>query len=218
MRTVTLEEHFASPRFFDGPGRGLKEQALKFGSSAAKLMEQLCDLGDGRIAEMDAAHIDMQILSLTSPGVEQLEATEAVAFAKETNDHLAEAVLGRPDRLGGFASLPTANPSAAAAELERTIHSYGFKGAIINGHVQGRYLDDKFFWPIFECAEAFDVPIYLHPTQPPKPVIEASYRGFAPIVTEMLAGAGWGWHIETAIHVLRIILGEHLTDSRNCGS
>jgi predicted TIM-barrel fold metal-dependent hydrolase len=207
MRTVALEEHFASPRFFDGPGLPLKEQALKFGGPAVKLLDQLCDVSDKRIAEMDAAHIDMQILSLTSPGTEQLGEADAEVFAKETNDYLAAAVRSHPARFGGFASLPCANPNAAAAELERTIHDYGFKGAIINGHIQGRYLDDQFFWPIFERAEALNVPIYLHPTQPPKPVIEASYRGFAPIVTEMFAGAGWGWHIETAIHVIRIILG-----------
>jgi predicted TIM-barrel fold metal-dependent hydrolase len=207
MRTITLEEHFASPRFLDGPGRGLKERALKFGGSAVRLFEQLCDLGDARIAEMDAAHIDMQILSLTSPGAEQLDAVEAAAVARETNDYLAAAVRNYPTRFGGFATLPTADPDAAAAELGRTIHDYGFKGALINGHIQGRYLDDAFFSPIFECAEALNAPIYLHPTQPPKPVIEASYGGFAPIVTEMLSGPGWGWHIETAVHVIRIILG-----------
>jgi len=207
MRTITLEEHFASPKFLDGPGRELKEKALKFRGPAATLLEQLCDLGDKRIAEMDAAHIDMQILSLTSPGTEQLEVAEAKAFAREANDYLADAVRSHPARIGGFATLPTADPSAAAAELERTIRDYGFKGAVINGHVQGRYLDDKLFWPIFERAEALHVPIYLHPTPPPKPVIEASYGGFAPIVTDLFAGPGWGWHIETAIHVIRIILG-----------
>jgi hypothetical protein len=207
MRTITLEEHFASPGFLDGPGQGLKEQALKFGGPASKLFEQLCDLGDGRVAEMDAARIDMQILSLTSPGAEQLESIEAATFARETNDYLANALRSHPTRFGGFATLPTADPSAAADELERTIRDYGFKGAVINGHVRGRYLDDEFFWPIFKRAEALDVPIYLHPTQPPKPVIEASYSGFAPIVTDMFSGAGWGWHIETAIHVIRIILG-----------
>lgn len=207
MRTITLEEHFASPAFLDGPGRKLKERAARVGGPAARFLEQLSDLGDNRIAEMDAAGIDMQILSLTSPGVEQLEAAEAAAFARETNDFLAEAIRSHPTRFGGFASLPTANPDAAVAELERTIHDYGFKGAVINGHIQGRYLDDKFFWPIFERAEALGVPIYLHPTPPPQPVIEASYGGFEPIVTEMFAGPGWGWHIETAIHVIRIILG-----------
>ena len=70
MRTITLEEHFATPRFLDGPGRELKEQAEKFNNARAlKLIPQLCDLGDKRIAEMDAAGIDMQIVSLTAPGV-----------------------------------------------------------------------------------------------------------------------------------------------------
>jgi predicted TIM-barrel fold metal-dependent hydrolase len=206
MRTITLEEHFASPRFLDGPGRGLKE-GLQSSGFPSQLFTQLCDLGDKRIADMDAARVDMQILSLTSPGAEQLEAAEAAALARDTNDYLAEAVRSHPTRFGGFATLPTADPHASAAELERTIRDHGFKGAVINGHIRGRYLDDKFFWPIFERAEALNVPIYLHPTPPPKPVIEASYGGFAPVVTEMLAGPGWGWHIETGVHVIRIILG-----------
>ncbi len=93
------------------------------------------------------------------------------------------------------------------SELERTVRDYGFKGAVINGHIRGRYLDDPFFWPILERAEALQVPLYLHPTPPPQPVIQASYVGnFAPEVTAQLAASGWGWHIETAIHVLRIIL------------
>jgi uncharacterized protein len=207
MRTITLEEHFASPAFLEGPGRKLKQQALGFGRRAAQVLEHLCNLGDQRIAEMDAADIEMQVLSLTSPGLEQLDATEAVPLARETNDHLADAVRKHPSRLAGFAALPTVAPDAATVELERTIHNYGFKGAVINGHVQGRYFDDQFFWPILECAEALHVPIYLHPTQPPKPVIDTSYAGFALNVTELLAGPGWGWHIETAIHVIRLILG-----------
>jgi len=87
------------------------------------------------------------------------------------------------------------------------VSKHGFKGAVINGHNRGRYLDDSFFWPILECAEAFRVPIYLHPTPPPEAVIEASYAGnYAPQVTAVLARAAWGWHIETATHVLRLIL------------
>ncbi len=154
---------------------------------------------------MDAAGIDVQVLSLTFPGVEQLEAAEAVAFARETNDLLGEAVRRHPDRFAGFAALPTASPQAAADELERTIGEYGFKGALINGHTRGRYLDDSFFWPILERAEALGVPIYLHPTPPPQPVIEASYTGN--FVAGLLATAAWGWHVETATHVLRLIVG-----------
>jgi uncharacterized protein len=206
LRTIALEEHFASAGFLDGPGRGLKEQALQF-RSAAHLFEQLGDIGETRLAEMDAAGIDVQVLSLTSPGTEQLETTEAIALAREANDCLADAMKKHPGRFGGFAALPTAAPHAAVQELERRLGEQKFVGAVINGHHRGRYLDDKFFWPILECAEKLNAPIYLHPTQPPKPVIEASYGGFSPIVIDMLAGAGWGWHIETAIHVIRLILG-----------
>jgi uncharacterized protein len=207
MRTITLEEHFATPEFLEGPGRDLRERALQSGGPAAKLVEQLCDLGEKRIAEMDAAGIGMQILSLTSPGTEQLDVSEATIFARNANDFLADAVKQNPTRFAGFATLPTALPEKAAEELERLVRVHSFKGAVINGHHRGRYLDDRFFWPILERAESLNVPIYLHPTLPPKPVIEASYGGFSSIVTHMLAGPGWGWHIETAVHIIRMILG-----------
>jgi uncharacterized protein len=168
MRTITLEEHYASPGFFDGPGRELKAQALKFGAAAAKLFEQLCDVDEKRIAEMDAARIDVQVLSLTSPGTEQIEAADALALAREANDFLSDAIKKNPTRFAAFAALPTPTPDKAAEELERMVREHGFKGAIINGHCRGRYLDDNFFWPILERAEALNVPIYLHPTQPPR--------------------------------------------------
>ena len=180
---------------------------MKFSGAAEKLLERLCDVGEKRVAEMDAAGIDMQVLSLTSPGIEQTEGPDAITLAREANDFLAGSVEKYPARFAGFAALPTGYPDKAVEELERMVRQRGFKGAVINGHHRGRYLDDKFFWPIFECAEALKVPIYLHPTQPPKPVIETSYSGFSQIVTEMLAGPGWGWHIETAIHMIRLILG-----------
>ncbi|MGB7437835.1 MAG: amidohydrolase family protein [Candidatus Acidiferrum sp.] len=207
MRTITLEEHFASPAFIEGPGKKLKEQASNFGERTRYLLEQLTHLDETRTAEMDKAGIDVQVLSLTAPGVEQLEPNDALALARESNDFLAAAVAKHPTRFAGFAALPTALPDQATAELERRVRDQGFKGAVINGHTCGRYLDDRFFWPILERAESLDVPIYLHPTPPPQPVIDASYSGFSPIVTDMLAGPGWGWHIETAVHVIRMILG-----------
>ncbi len=206
MRTITLEEHFASPGFFNGPGREFKERAEKSGGRDAEFFARLGDLGDKRLAEMDAAGIDMQVLSLQYPGTEQCEQAEAIAVARETNDFLAAAVKKNPARFAGFAALPTGTPDKAAEELDRRVRA-GFKGAIINGHNRGRYLDDKFYWPILECAEQLKVPIYLHPTRPPKPVIEASFAGFAPEVSWMFSGPGWGWHLETAVHVIRVILG-----------
>lgn len=206
MRTITLEEHYATPAFLEGPGRQLKSRVPP-GTPSPTLLDRLCDLGNLRIADMDAAHIDVQVLSLTAPGAEQLEPAEAVTVSRHANEVLANAVRKFPDRLAGFAALPTADPPSAVAELERCVRDFGFKGAMINGHIRGRYLDDRFFWPILEAADALHVPIYLHPTMPPKAVIDASYGGLSPAVTELLAGPGWGWHIETAVHVLRMILG-----------
>ena len=138
---------------------------------------------------------------------EQLDGTGSVALARAANDHLAEAVKRHPSRFAAFAALPTPAPDAAADELERTVRDYDFKGAMIKGHSRGRYLDDEFFWPVLRRAEALQVPLYLHPAPPPQQVIAASYTGnFAPEVTSVLSTRAWGWHIETATHVLRLIL------------
>lgn len=201
-RTITLEEHFATPAFIDGPGRWHKDRP-----QAASLIEKLCDLGDIRIADMDAAGIDVQVLSLVAPGVEQLDATESIDMASDINDILGEAVHHHPDRFAGFANLATAAPDTAADELERVVREYGFIGGLVNGHTRGRYLDDESFWPILERAEALKVPLYIHPIQPPQQVVETYYTGnFSTKVTAQLSRAGWGWHIETAVHVLRLIL------------
>ena len=126
MRLIALEEHYASREFLDGPAHTLKERAQSPGSPLAKVVEKLLDLGAARISEMDAAKIDMQILSLSAPGVEQLDPSESVALARQANDSLAEAVRKHPRRFAGFAALPTPQPEAAAAELERTVRDYRF--------------------------------------------------------------------------------------------
>lgn len=208
---IGLEEHFLTPAFLEGPGISLKKQAQSADSRLASrftmLIDQLSDLDQGRLAAMDAAGIDMQVLSIHSPGVEQLDPAAATVLARDTNDWLANAVHCHPNRFVGLATLPTMLPDMAINELKRMVQDYGFRGAVINGHTRGRYLDDKYFWPILECAESLDVPLYLHPTAPPKPVIDTYYTGnFAPDAAAQLATPAWGWHIETAIHVLRLIL------------
>jgi predicted TIM-barrel fold metal-dependent hydrolase len=207
MRTITLEEHFTTPKFLEGPGRKRKEAADKAGGRLAEVFHKLADVGEGRLADMDVAGIDMQVLSLTSPGAEQSDAAEAIALARDANDFLAAVVKKYPERFAGLAVLPTPAPDKAAAELERAVRELKFVGAVVHGHVGGRYLDNKMFWPILESAEKLNAPIYLHPTPPPQAVIDVSYGGFAPAVTDMFAASGWGWHIETAVHIVRIVLG-----------
>jgi predicted TIM-barrel fold metal-dependent hydrolase len=207
MRTIAVEEHFVTPAFVEGPGKGFLDRFKNSGPRGALIAQRLFELGDKRVAEMDAAGIDVQVLSLNSPGVEQLEAAQAIPTARDANDFLAEAVGRHPARFAGLAALPIQAPEDAAKELERCIRQLGFRGTNINGHTRGRYLDDPFFEPILACADVLQVPIYLHPTIPHKPVADALYGGFSPVVTGVLSSSGWGWHIETAVHLLRMILG-----------
>jgi len=214
MKVIGFEEHYKLAAISEehrNEGSTSATALLKaagFGSAdpQADWPPGIFDLGEGRIAAMDAAGIDMQILSHTVPGPENLKPSAAVELARQANDAVAAAVGEHPDRFRGFATLPMREPAAAAAELERAVRGHGFVGALINGHVNGRYLDDAFFWPVFESAETLGVPLYLHPTIPPQPVIDACYGGLAPKVSARLASAGAGWHIDTGIHCLRLIL------------
>lgn len=198
MRVIAVEEHYGSHRVVEASGGQVP--------LAGALEAKLTDLGEGRIADMDAAGIDVQLLSLNTPGAQALTSADAVQLVREENDRLAEAVRARPDRLAALASLPTVNPEAAADELERAVRRLGFRGGIVNGHTGGRFLDDHACWPILERAEALEVPIYLHPAPPVPTVVDLYYRGFAPEVSWALGAGAWGWHIETGLHVLRLIL------------
>ena len=156
MRIIAIEEHFVLPNEEIPPGaqRGNDREKLLGLEMAAELL----DLGKRRISAMDAAGIDLQVLSHNQPGCQALEAPEAIPMAKEVNDHLFAAVNAHPGRFAGFAALPTADPGAAVKELDRAVTKLGFKGAMINGHTRGSFLDEKRFWCIFECAQALRVP------------------------------------------------------------
>jgi len=160
---------------------------------------RLEDLGERRIADMDATGIAMQILSLTSPGVQVFDAETGVALARAANDELAAAIATHPTRYAGLAAIAPQHPAAAAKELERAVRQLNLKGAIVNSHTQGEYLDDEKFWDIFEAAEALDVPIYLHPNTPPNAMIE-------PFLARGLDGAVFGFAVETGLHALRIVV------------
>jgi hypothetical protein len=116
-------------------------------------------------------------------------------------------VTAHPDRFSAFATLPVTVPEEAAAELERAVRELGFVGTMISGTIGGRFLDDPVFLPILETAARLDVPIYLHPAPPPQPVAAVYYRGFSDQVNQVLATGGYGWHYETSVHALRMILG-----------
>ena len=202
MRVIAIEEHYSIPEL-----REVASTVLPPVPGLGDILGKLIDLGEQRIAEMDAAGIDLQVLSVSSPSTQQIEPSRGLTLSKKANDRLAEAVQAHPDRFDGFATLPTSGPAAAADELERCVKDLGFKGALVNGHTGGEFLDNERFSPILERAEALSVPIYLHPTPPTPQVVEAYYSGLPQPGGSLLGQAAWGWHVETGLHALRMIVG-----------
>lgn len=209
MRTIAIEEHFLSRGYREVMQRNAASQGSRGQPTPTMTPERqirLADLGDLRLQEMDASGIDLQVLSDNGPASIPVAREEEVRLAKESNDQLAAAIAAHPNRFAGFASLPMSEPTIAADELERTVRSLGFKGAMVFGTTGGRFLDDPAFLPVLERAAALSVPIYIHPAFPPAPVREAYYTGLHPAAGFVLSTSGWGWHSEVGIHALRLIL------------
>jgi predicted TIM-barrel fold metal-dependent hydrolase len=164
------------------------------------VVAELLNVSNTRIAAMNEAGIDLQVLSMTMPGPQGLPAAESIAVARDANDRMAHAVETHPNRFAAFACLPTPDVAASVKELQRTI-GLGFKGTMINGHTNGEFLDDKKFWPIFEAAQALAVPVYLHPRDVP-PKAAFYFDGFPEIAT-----AACGFTIDTTIHFMRMVFG-----------
>lgn len=166
---------------------------------ARDLYLRIQDLENRRLADMDAAGIDMQLLMLTAPGVQIFDPATACALATSANDQLAEVIARHPARFSGLAAFAPHAPREAAAEIERAVSRLGLKGALVNSHTQGRYMDDAFFWPIFEACEALDVPLYIHPNTPSPQMVE-------PFLSRCLDAAIYGFQAETGLHSLRLIV------------
>jgi uncharacterized protein len=199
MKTITLEEHFFTESYLQA-AKG--DPSVQF----AGLQPKLLDLGAGRIAAMDEAGIDLQVLSLAAFALEGLDAATGTALARDVNDELAAAVKANPKRLAGFATVALKNVAAAVVELERCISELGFVGLMLNGTVDGKFMDDVAFLPVFETAARLGVPVYLHPAPPPRAAKTAYYSGLPGELGHLLSIAGWGWHAETGLHTLRLIV------------
>jgi len=195
---IAIEEHYWDPelaKHFTGPeaGRGNETD------------ERLYDLGELRLKEMDAAGVDVQVLSHGAPSTQKIPADIAPELARGVNDRLAKVCAANPKRFAAFAALPTANPAAAADELERTVTTHGFKGAMLHGMANGEFLDLKKYWPIYERAEKLDVPLYFHPSLPHPQITEIYYQDYAkdfPLVVR----PAWGYTVETATQAIRLVL------------
>ena len=191
-----LEQHPAS---WDPGFRSLWGFFLGATPRATQLVARIQDLGAQRIADMDASGIAKQLVFLTAPGVQVFDAATGTSLARELNDQLSEEIRKNPKRYAALAAIAPQDPRKAVSELARSVKTLGMRGAVINSHTQGEYLDDPKYWEIFEAAEALDVPLYLHPNTPPPAMI-------GPFLPRGLDGAIYGFAVETGLHLLRIIV------------
>jgi predicted TIM-barrel fold metal-dependent hydrolase len=203
MKIIVLEEHITTPLYAEKevvtPRRrqSMIDRSERVGHDVTA---ELLNVSNTRIAAMNAAGIDFQVLSMTMPGPQGLPADEAIAVARDANDRMADAVRAHPNRFAAFACLPTPDVAASVKELQRTV-GLGFKGTMINGHTNGEFLDDKKYWPIFEAAEGLGVPVYLHPRDVP-PKAAFYFEGFPELAT-----AACGFTVDTTIHFMRMVFG-----------
>jgi predicted TIM-barrel fold metal-dependent hydrolase len=210
MRVVALEEDFTVPRLVERIDReavrrrGFRPRTARPGGPS--LADLLPEIGEVRLASMDAAGITVEVLSNTGPGPDLVPGADGIAMAREMNDHLAAAIARHPGRFAGFAVLPMQSPDTCPAELERAVKELRFVGALVNGTTEGRFLDHESYDGLLAAAEGLDVPIYIHPHLAPEPVRQAYYSGLPAGAARVIEQAGWGWHSETAIHVLRLVL------------
>ncbi|MEZ8414526.1 amidohydrolase family protein [Vibrio splendidus] len=189
---IGLEEHWATPEMHSS-------KHLKF---------DIDDIGAGRIAHMDVANLNIQVLSALTPGAQNLPGEEGIQYARKLNDMIAKEVIpAYPDRFRAFAILPLRSPEAAADELERCITELGFVGAMTYGEINGKFLDDPEFSPVLARAEALNVPIYIHPNRASQQVLDTYYSNMNdPFSAAMLSGPGYGWHQEVALQCMRMIV------------
>ena len=210
-RRIATEEAFSPPQMLEIYRRILDKPDVDVGfkhlmgfymsspsERAEHIMRCLVDLDDLRLQHMDEAGVDVQVIGLTSPGVQIMDRDTAVAFAPVANDLLADAMRRHPQRLVGMIAVAPQDPQAAAREIERGVQKLGMHSVVINSHTQGEYLSDQKFWPIFEAAQALDTPIYLHPNAMPASMIQH-------FIEAGLDGAIYGFGVETGLHALRLI-------------
>ncbi|MFD1442117.1 amidohydrolase family protein [Lacticaseibacillus hegangensis] len=216
MKVITVEEHFESAKVTQAMAAAAGQQSRPTVSSEmAHYMQTtlptpaiMQDVAKDRLEIMDRYDIDMQVLSYGNAQPQNLAPKDAVPLSQLANDELAKAIQVAPTRYAGLAVLPVGDPQAAAQELHRAVEQLGLKGVLLKGNYAGKFFDDPFFFPIFQAAADLNVPVYFHPSFVP-PVITQHYfesDHWSEVVSGIFGSAGYGWHMDVGIQVMRMIL------------
>jgi len=198
---IALEEHYAIPETMEGSTLYGRDSPDNIGIPA-----RLLDIMDHRIKEMDNNGIDITILSLNSPGIQEVyDVHKAVEVARVANDRLAENIAKKRDRFRGFAAAPMQDPEQAAIEVRHAVRDLGMVGVLVNGYSQintyenNVYLDDPMYDVFWDELEKLDVPFYIHPREP------LMYNKMFLSDHQWLHGGAWSFGVETAMHILRLM-------------
>lgn len=215
IRKIATEEAFSIPEVANalkevarGPSQSLDCKLVKgiydakagaSGVARMNFLDNLLDVEGRRLKEMEELGVDMQLLSLTAPGVQMFDADTATDLAQVANDYLAEVCRRHPTRFAGLASFAPQSPKRAAKEMERARNELKLNGFIVNSHTNDEYLDDPKYWPILEAAEALNCVLYIHPRA-------ASYGLKGPLSDYGIDSAMWGYGVEMGTHVIRMMV------------
>lgn len=206
-RRIATEEAFITPEVAEALGRLLVSPmtsldragiAAFYGPGGSRMLDRLLDVEEMRIVDMDAHGVSLQVLSLTSPGVQMFDADEATELASAANDRLAAVIARHPDRYAGLACFAPQSPRRAATEMARAVRQLRLNGFIVNSHTNNEYLDEPRYWPVLEAAEGLDRCLYLHP-RAPSDGMAAPFRDYG------LEYGMWGYGVETGTHALRLM-------------
>lgn len=215
MKIIDLENHFFTKEYIqylrsrkEPPRETIERDGLNMwytdflcSPRSFEMEDKLLNLGEGRIKEMDEKGIDIEVLSLSPPGVQCFEPSVGTFWAKKVNDELAKVVKSYPGRFIGLACIAPQSPEEAADEVERAVTELGLRGVNIESHARNEYLDKKKYWPIFERIEKLDVPVYLHPEIPSTWIL----KGYAEDYGFELAGPPLGYGADLHLHAMRLI-------------
>lgn len=206
MKLIALEEHFVVPELQDAwAALPTAHEDLTEQFSRGEYGKYLPELGEQRLREMDDEGVDVQVLSVNAPGVQNLSPADAVALALSANDQLAAAIGKHPKRFQGFVTLPTPDPDAAVDELTRGMTQLGLQGVMLNGRTGEHNIDHPEFGDLWSAAAKLHAPVYIHPHVPSKAVRDIYYSGIGSNFDNVFGAQGYGWHVETGIQLLRLI-------------
>ena len=202
MKIIALEEEFVTEDLMKKMAGSKSDFKYTLQTSSEIIGEDLgkafVDLGEKHVAAMDAAGIDIQVLSFCAP--QPKDPGQALELMREGNDLAAKAMQRHPARFSAFAALPLADPKSAVVEFERAMDKLGFAGGFLAGTINGEFLDNRKFWPVLECVQAHDAPLYLHPYFPLPGLMESYFKG-----REELGGPEWGFMIDASSHFMRLV-------------